>query len=291
MAVRSLEAGLCWCVEGSWRLCWRLVCWCVEGYRLCCVEGWCARLLKVVLKVTGCVVLKAGVLGCWRLCWRLHCVEGWCVCVLKVVESCVVLKVGMLVCWRLCWRLLCWCVEGCWRLCCVEGWCVCVLKVVESHVVFRLVYWYVEGCVEGWCVEDCWRLCCVEGWCISVLKARSPQWLQQGRWECKARLRWRTGVKWGRRRVTIWLNIYKDHTDCRVDSRCRLAGRKAEDKALQIKMTLAWIRMVAVIGRRDIRFFFFWPCHAACRILVPWLGTESWPQQWKWGVLSTGPSV
>lgn len=176
-----------------------------------CVEGWYVG----VLKVAGCVVLKGGVLGCWRLCWRLVCWRllkvmlcwHWCVSVFKVV---------------LCWRLVCSCVESC--------------------VVFRLVCWYVEGCVEDWCV--------------GVLKARSPQWLQQGRWECKARLRWRTGVKWGRRGVMIWLNICKDHPDHRVDSRRRLARRKAEDKALQVKMTLAWIRMVAVIGRRDVRFFF-----------------------------------
>ena len=67
----------------------------------------------------------------------------------------------------------------------------------------------------------------------------------------------------------IWLNICKDHPDHRVDSRRRLARRKAEDKALQVKMTLAWIRMVAVIGRRDVRFFPFRPCHAAWRILDP----------------------
>ena len=46
MAVQSLEAGL-WCV-GALKA--------AEG----CVEGWCVG----VLKVTGCVVLKAGVLGC-----------------------------------------------------------------------------------------------------------------------------------------------------------------------------------------------------------------------------------
>ena len=27
-------------------------------------------------------------------------------------------------------------------------------------------------------------------------------------------------------------------------------------------------------------FFFFWPCHMACRISVPWPGTE--PRQWQW---------
>ena len=36
-------------------------------------------------------------------------------------------------------------------------------------------------------------------------------------------------------------------------------------------------------------FSFFWLCHLACRILVPWPGTEPGPQQWKCRVLTTGP--
>ena len=71
------------------------MCWCVEGFRLCCVEGWCVRLLKLVLQVG---VLKIA------LCCGLVC---------SCVESCVV------------FRLVCWYVEGC-----VEDWCVGVLKVV-----------------------------------------------------------------------------------------------------------------------------------------------------------------
>lgn len=134
-----------------------------------------------------------------------------------------------------------------------------VLKAAEGYIDG---YWRFCWSLVCWCVEGCWRLCCVEGWCVSVLKARSPQWLQQGRWECKARLWWSTGVKWGRRGVMTWLSIYKDHPDRRVDSRWRLARRKAEDQALQIRMTLAWIRMVAGTGRRDIRCFSFMavPC-------------------------------
>ena len=36
-------------------------------------------------------------------------------------------------------------------------------------------------------------------------------------------------------------------------------------------------------------FFFFWPCHVVCGILVPWPGIEPGPQQWKHWVLTTGP--
>ena len=35
-------------------------------------------------------------------------------------------------------------------------------------------------------------------------------------------------------------------------------------------------------------FFFFWLCHMACRILVPWSGIEPAPLQWKHWVLTTG---
>ena len=125
-----------------------------------------------------------------------------------------------------------------------------------------LACWRLCRRLVCWCVEGCWRLCCVEGWCVGVLKARSPQWLQQGRWEGKARLRGSTGVKWGRRGAVTWLSICKDHPDCRVDGRWRLARRKAEDQALQVRTTLAWIGMVAGTGRRDIRCFSFMavPC-------------------------------
>ena len=34
-------------------------------------------------------------------------------------------------------------------------------------------------------------------------------------------------------------------------------------------------------------FFFFWPCHITCRILVPWPGIEPQPQQWKLQVLTS----
>ena len=36
--------------------------------------------------------------------------------------------------------------------------------------------------------------------------------------------------------------------------------------------------------------FFLWPCHLACRILVPWPGTELGPQKWKCQVLTNGLS-
>ena len=36
-------------------------------------------------------------------------------------------------------------------------------------------------------------------------------------------------------------------------------------------------------------FLFFWPCHTACRILVPRPGIEPGPRQLKHRVLSTGP--
>ena len=36
-------------------------------------------------------------------------------------------------------------------------------------------------------------------------------------------------------------------------------------------------------------YFFFWPCHVVFGILVPRPGIEPGPQQWKYGVLTTGP--
>ena len=36
-------------------------------------------------------------------------------------------------------------------------------------------------------------------------------------------------------------------------------------------------------------FSFLWPCHVACRILVPRPGTEHGPLHWEQGVLTTGP--
>ena len=36
-------------------------------------------------------------------------------------------------------------------------------------------------------------------------------------------------------------------------------------------------------------FSFLWPCHVACRILVPRPGTEPGPLPWERGVLTTGP--
>ena len=36
-------------------------------------------------------------------------------------------------------------------------------------------------------------------------------------------------------------------------------------------------------------FFFFWLCHEACRILIPWAEIEPRPWQWKHQVLTTGP--
>lgn len=136
---------------------------------------------------------------------------------------------------------LCWCVEGSWRL----------------------YWWLLKVCwsLMCWCVEGCWRLCCVEGWCVSVLKARSPQWLQQGG-SVKQGYGEAQELNGEEEESWTWLSIYKDHPDRRVDSRWRLARRKAEDQALQIRMTLAWIRMVAGTGRRDIRCFSFMavPC-------------------------------
>ena len=35
-------------------------------------------------------------------------------------------------------------------------------------------------------------------------------------------------------------------------------------------------------------FFFLWPCHTACRILIPPPGIEPVPLQWKHGVLTIG---
>ena len=36
-------------------------------------------------------------------------------------------------------------------------------------------------------------------------------------------------------------------------------------------------------------FFFFQPCDEVCGVLVPQLGIELVPLQWKLGVLTTGP--
>ena len=36
-------------------------------------------------------------------------------------------------------------------------------------------------------------------------------------------------------------------------------------------------------------FFFFWPCHLTCGILVPQPGIEPRPRQWERRVLTTGP--
>ena len=35
--------------------------------------------------------------------------------------------------------------------------------------------------------------------------------------------------------------------------------------------------------------FFFWLCHKACRILIPWVEIEPTPWQWQHQVLATGP--
>ena len=54
-----------------------------------------------------------------------------------------------------------------------------------------------------------------------------------------------------------------------------------------IHMSFYWILMTVLSGRY---FFFFFLLHQmACRILVPWPGTEPVPLHWKLGVLATGP--
>ena len=48
-------------------------------------------------------------------------------------------------------------------------------------------------------------------------------------------------------------------------------------------------RLQMHISLSIFHFFFFWPCHETCGILVPWPGIKGGPRQWKCRVLINGP--